>query len=130
MKNLKKAFAFTLVLMLLIGINVPAFAADAEGDNQPTDNPINTDMTSITIRKDYKLIGAGSSPAETFTLEQSGDGTAKANAAGGAQLPHSGDELHRDLRLIAERLHRLGHLRVSVFGEKHEPRLAPLDCLS
>ena len=42
MKNLKKAFAFTLVLMLLIGINVPAFAADAEGDNPPTDNPINT----------------------------------------------------------------------------------------
>ena len=74
MKNLKKAFAFTLVLMLLIGINVPAFAADAEGDNLPTDNPINTDMTSITIRKDYKLIGAGSSPAETFTLEQSGGG--------------------------------------------------------
>lgn len=29
MKNLKKAFAFTLVLMLLIGINVPAFATDA-----------------------------------------------------------------------------------------------------
>lgn len=74
MKNLKKAFAFTLVLMLLIGINVPAFAADAEGDNPPTDNPIYTDMTSITIRKDYKLIGAGSSPAETFTLEQSGGG--------------------------------------------------------
>ena len=68
MKNLKKAFAFTLVLMLLISINVPAFAADAEGDNPTTDNPIYTDMTSITIRKDYKLIGAGSSPAETFTL--------------------------------------------------------------
>ena len=77
MKNLKKAFAFTLVLMLLIGINVPAFAADAEGDNPTTDNPIYTDMTSITIRKDYKLIGAGSSPAETFTLEQSGSGRVK-----------------------------------------------------
>ena len=74
MKNLKKAFAFTLVLILLISINVPAFAADAEGDNPTTDNPIYTDMTSITIRKDYKLIGAGSSPAETFTLEQSGGG--------------------------------------------------------
>ena len=74
MKNLKKAFAFTLVLILLISINVPAFAADAEGDNPTTDNPIYTDMTSITIRKDYKLIGAGSSPAETFTLEQSGSG--------------------------------------------------------
>lgn len=45
-------------------------------------------MTSITIRKDYKLIGAGSSPAETFTLEQSGgrviDGDAQFAPALGA----------------------------------------------
>ena len=56
---MKKFIAILLALMLL-GLSA---ASLAEG---------NTDMTSVTVTKVYKLVGAGSSPAETFTLEQVG----------------------------------------------------------
>ena len=58
---MKKFIAILLALMLL-GLSA---ASLAEG---------NTDMTSVTVTKVYKLVGAGSSPAETFTLEQVGAG--------------------------------------------------------
>ncbi len=57
---MKKFVAILLTLMLVLGVS----AAFAE-----------TDQTSVTIKKAYKLVGAGTSPAETFTLKQDGDGT-------------------------------------------------------
>lgn len=65
---MKKFIAILLALMLL-GLSA---ASLAEG---------NTDMTSVTVTKVYKLVGAGSSPAETFTLEQVGDGVVKSGEA-------------------------------------------------
>ena len=64
---MKKFIAILLALMLL-GLSA---ASLAEGN---TGEPTYTDMTSVTVTKVYKLVGAGSSPAETFTLEQVGVG--------------------------------------------------------
>ena len=64
---MKKFIAILLALMLL-GLSA---ASLAEGN---TGEPTYTDMTSVTVTKVYKLEGAGTSPAETFTLEQVGVG--------------------------------------------------------
>lgn len=40
-----------------------------------------TDVTSVTVKKVYKLVGNGSSPAEIFTLEQVGSGVVKTGDA-------------------------------------------------
>lgn len=71
---MKKFIAILLALMLL-GLSA---ASLAEGN---TGEPTYTDMTSVTVTKVYKLEGAGSSPAETFTLEQVGDGVVKSGEA-------------------------------------------------
>lgn len=63
---MKKFISILLALMLVMSLGTVAFA-----DGTAT-TP--TDATSATISKTYKLIGAGSSPAETFTLVQVGDG--------------------------------------------------------
>lgn len=65
---MKKFIAILLALMLL-GLSA---ASLAEGDTGEPTAP--TDMTSVTVTKVYKLEGAGTSPAETFTLEQVGVG--------------------------------------------------------
>ncbi len=66
---MKKFVAILLTLMLVLGVS-GALAADAE---------------TVVINKKYKLVGAGSSPEETFTLEQTGskvlDGDAEAAPA-------------------------------------------------
>lgn len=62
---MKKFVAILLTLMLVLGIG--AAVADT-----PT-----TDKETVTIKKVYKLVGAGTSPAETFTLKQVGDGSVK-----------------------------------------------------
>lgn len=63
---MKKFVAILLTLMLVLGVS-GALAADAE---------------TVVIKKSYRLDGAGSSPAETFTLVQTGsdvlDGDAEA----------------------------------------------------
>lgn len=64
---MKKFIAILLALMLL-GLSA---ASLAEGNTGETTY---ADMTSVTVTKVYKLVGAGSSPAETFTLEQVGVG--------------------------------------------------------
>lgn len=63
---MKKIISLILALMLVLCMGVAAFAED-------TTTP--TDHETVTIKKVYKLIGAGSSPEETFTLTQVGDGT-------------------------------------------------------
>ena len=63
---MKKFIAILLTLMLLC----LSAGALAQGDTDVPAAPTYTDMTSVTVTKVYKLVGAGSSPAETFTLEQ------------------------------------------------------------
>lgn len=67
---MKKFVAILLTLMLVLGIG--AAVAD-EGPATPTTDL--TDHETVKIKKVYKLEGAGTSPVETFTLMQVGDGT-------------------------------------------------------
>ena len=67
---MKKFVAILLTLMLVLGIG--AAVAD-EGSAAPTTDL--TDHETVKIKKVYKLEGAGTSPVETFTLKQVGDGT-------------------------------------------------------
>lgn len=55
---MKKFVAILLTLMLVLGVSA-AFAEETY-----------TDQKTVTIKKAYMLVGAGTSPAETFTLEQ------------------------------------------------------------
>lgn len=66
---MKKFVAILLTLMLVLGIG--AAVADEAPATPTTDL---TDHGTVTIKKVYKLVGAGTSPAETFTLEQVGVG--------------------------------------------------------
>lgn len=64
---MKRILAVLLTLILALGACVGALA---EGETTPT----LTDHETVTIHKVYELIGAGTSPEETFTLKQVGDG--------------------------------------------------------
>lgn len=77
MKRVKRLFACLLALTMMLGLSATAFAADGETTPTPT-----KDQTTVTIKKVYKLANAGTtSPAETFTLEQVGDGRVKEGEA-------------------------------------------------
>lgn len=67
---MKKFVAILLTLMLVLGIG--AAVADEAPATPTTDL---TDHETVKIKKVYKLEGAGTSPEETFTLKQVGDGT-------------------------------------------------------
>lgn len=67
MKRVKRLFACLLALTMMLGLSATAFAAD--GETTPTD------QETVTIKKVYKLVGQGTSPAEKFTLVQVGHGT-------------------------------------------------------
>ena len=69
---MKKFVAFLLTLMLVLGIG--AAVADEAPATPTTDL---TDHETVKIKKVYKLEGAGTSPVETFTLEQVGNGSVK-----------------------------------------------------
>ena len=56
---MKKFLSMLLAVMLLLSVSSVAMA-----------DTTYTDMSEVTITKNYQLIGAGSSPAETFTLQQ------------------------------------------------------------
>ena len=68
---MKKFVAILLTLMLVLGIGA---AVATEAEVTPTTDTDLTDHETVTIKKVYKLVGAGTSPAETFTLEQVGVG--------------------------------------------------------
>lgn len=75
---MKKLFAMLLALVMCLALCVPAFATEpeqpTEGGTTPT-TPTYTDAETITVTKVYKLTNAGTtSPAETFTLQQVGNG--------------------------------------------------------
>lgn len=80
MKKTKKLLACLIAAATMFTMGSTAFAAEA--DETPVDQKI------VTIHKQYKLIGKGTSPEETFTLEQVGNGTVTDGEAGNA--PHLG----------------------------------------
>lgn len=72
--KLKKFFAGVLAAAMML--TVGATAVFAEGGNTITINGKDySDAQTVTVHKTFKLVGAGTSAAETFTLEQVGDGT-------------------------------------------------------
>ena len=80
---MKKFVSILLVLVLMMSLSVAAFAEGTT--DQETTGTTYTDHETVTVYKVYKLVGAGTSPEETFTLEQTGsrvvDGEAKSAPA-------------------------------------------------
>lgn len=69
---MKKILAMLLAVMMLLSV---ASIAMAEGTTTPTD------QETVTITKVYKLIGAGTSPAEDFELKQIAKSVTKSECA-------------------------------------------------
>lgn len=80
---MKKFVSILLVLVLMMSLSVAAFAEGTTDQGNTSTTP--TDQETVTVYKVYKLDGAGTSPEETFTLEQTGsrvvDGEAKSAPA-------------------------------------------------
>lgn len=80
---MKKFVSILLVLVLMMSLSVAAFAEGTTDQGNTSTTP--TDHETVTVYKVYKLVGAGTSPEETFTLEQTGsrvvDGEAKSAPA-------------------------------------------------
>lgn len=76
---MKKLISLLLALVMVLSLSTVAFA---DGETAPTD------ATTVTVKKTYKLVGAGSNPAEIFTLEQIGEGSVAQSDATSA--PHLG----------------------------------------
>ena len=74
----EKTVSAALVFCLILCLGISAFAVDEPVPVQYTDD------TSVTVTKVYKLVGDGSSPAETFTLRQIGEGVVKDGEADSA----------------------------------------------
>lgn len=66
-KTMKRGFACLLALAMMLCLSITSFAVDGG----------TADQSSVTVTKVYKLAGEGTSPAETFTLEQVGAGSVK-----------------------------------------------------
>ena len=74
MKKTKKLLACLIAAATMFTMGSTAFAADA--------GTTYTDQSTVTIKKAYKLTNEGTtSPAETFTLVQYGDGKVKDSEA-------------------------------------------------
>lgn len=61
MKRVKRLFACLLALTMMLGLSATAFAAETAGKVQKPANG-----GTVTFEKEYKLVGDGISPAETF----------------------------------------------------------------
>lgn len=80
MKKTKKLLACLIAAATMFTMGSTAFAAEADA------TPV--DQETVTIHKQYKLIGEGTSPEETFTLEQVGIG--KVTDGDAESAPHLG----------------------------------------
>lgn len=74
--KLKKLFAGVVAAAMMATMAMPSFAAKHTYNEGTLE-----DHDSITVTKVYSLVGTGSSPDETFTLEQVGDGVVKKGGA-------------------------------------------------
>lgn len=82
MKRVKRIFACLLALTMMFGLSATAFATESGNTYTDESGKTYSDMKTVTIQKSYKLTNAGTtSPGETFTLEQVGEGTAKNSEA-------------------------------------------------
>lgn len=70
--KLKKLFAGVVAVAMMATMAMPSFAAKHTYNESTLE-----DHNSITVTKVYSLVGTGSSPDETFTLEQVGNGVVK-----------------------------------------------------
>lgn len=61
MKRVKRLFACLLALTMMLGLSATAFATETAGKVQTPANG-----GTVTFEKEYKLVGEGISPAETF----------------------------------------------------------------
>lgn len=61
MKRVKRLFACLLALTMMLGLSATAFAAETAGKVQKPANG-----GTVTFEKEYKLVGEGISPVETF----------------------------------------------------------------
>ena len=76
MKHVKKVLATVLALTMMLCMSVTVFAAGKTTDS---------DQNTVTITKKYKATNEGTtSPAETFTVEQIGNGVVKDGEAASA----------------------------------------------
>lgn len=80
MKKTKKLLACLIAAATMFTMGSTAFAAEADA------TPVGQE--TVTIHKQYKLIGEGTSPEETFTLEQVGSG--KVTDGDAESAPHLG----------------------------------------
>lgn len=80
MKKTKKLLACLIAAATMFTMGSTAFAAEADA------TPVYQE--TVTIHKQYKLIGEGTSPEETFTLEQVGSG--KVTDGDAESAPHLG----------------------------------------
>ena len=75
---MKKFLSILLAVMLLLSVSSVAMAVDGDDTNQPSggqSQPTYSDFKTVTVTKVYKLTNSGTtSPEETFTLEQVGNG--------------------------------------------------------
>ena len=78
MKHAKKITALLMALCLSLAMSLTAWAAGGFGGLNYSDDP------SVAILKVYKLEGEGTSPAETFTLQQIGAGVVRDGEAASA----------------------------------------------
>lgn len=65
---MKKFLALVMAMLMILAMGTVAFADEVEEDaspEQPTTTVL-TDMSTVTLTKEYKLIGNGTSPAEIF----------------------------------------------------------------
>ena len=87
--KLKKFFAGVVAAAMMLTMGATAAFA-AEPSNTITINGKEySDAQTVTVKKVYKLAGAGSSAKETFTLEQVGDG--KVTDGDAKTAPHLGE---------------------------------------
>ena len=90
---MKKFLAILMAILMVLSMATVAFA-----DGDPTPDPSagsvpeiqsDDDMSTVTVKKVYKLIGEGTSPEETFTLVETSP--VERTAPAGATAPNLGD---------------------------------------
>lgn len=80
MKRVKRLFACLLALTMMLGLSATAFAAETAGKVQ---KPANGE--TVTFEKEYKLVGEGISPAETFEFNIASAGVENGGVDAGKQ---------------------------------------------
>ena len=92
MKRVKRLFACLLALTMMLGLSATAFATETA---EKVQTPANGG--TVTFEKEYKLVGEGISPAETFEFN-----IAKAEVENGGGCRKTGHANCRNSCLCSE----------------------------